>query len=170
MKKTTPKLKAKKPRTKSRSTLKPSKKLSWQNILPVSMLLAAVGFFLVSMSQASGISSQVSGRMDWHGSGVTKPTRSFVSRDGNICVTANFNKYSSPLVNYEYTWKLQEFRYGQWTTIRKSSKYSANGNRDHECYSGGIKKKGTYYRVTFDPGSNFVYVHGSYWVWGYKHN
>lgn len=172
MKKRPSKPSAKRSNTKSKTGIKSSKRLSWKQVLPVSLLLAAVGIFLVAMSQASGIPRYLTGYMDWKYTATTKYTKSFTSSDGKVCVAANFNGYYT--FDGAYHWKVQKYSFGQWGTVATSKKYSANGNRDHRCFSVGRSKSPSYYRVAFDVFNNKwvtdrMYIHGKYWVWGYNH-
>lgn len=143
------------------------KSLNLKRALPLVAVIALVGGFLVYKSFATTaapyyISSHVN--ID----GTSKTTVSFRSKDGRICSATNFNTYPASGVRPSYRWTAQIYQGYQWANMVTSSRFSANGNRDQQCFS---VKAGATYRMIFKSDGSFGRPFGgTYWIWGYNHS
>lgn len=112
------------------------------------------------------------GYMDWQGAWTTKSTAGVVSLDGQVCVATDFNKYNM-LVSPSYYWTIQKkIGHNQWTYVRRSENFGANGNIDKQCFDRGIDR-GKIYRVQFHIRYAPLvapFIHGNYTLRGYKTN
>lgn len=145
--------------------LKQSKKLSWKLVLPFVALAAVAGVYFVFTSKASTSAGTVATRSI--GFDISHTTGSVKSSDGWLCVATTFNNEGwGGAARNTYKWDVETYKGYQWTKVATSKSYTANSNRDHECYDAGIYKGNTY-RVRFFNTTKNGSTSGSYYVSGF---
>lgn len=160
----------KKSQRSSGNPTKSTKKFSWKLALPIVILSAIAGVYLVFTSYAGVAVYERTGTMDWRYQGTSRSIKSVVSKDGKLCIASDMNTYNGFGTDFGqgYYFHVDAIENGKWVNIRNSSKFLINGKRKHVCFDAGINR-GRSYRVSIDPKTR-IYMHGSYWVWGYQHN
>lgn len=127
------------------------------------------GYVAFKSSSAATYPNYRTGSMDWNKTLTPKyssPIKATSSR-GEVCVATTFDSYNNFFIDYNYYFHIQELNsLGKWVQVRSSSKFSANGNRDRQCFDEGINL-GKTYRVKFSPAHEFPSIRGTYWIWGY---
>ena len=108
-----------------------------------------------------------SGYLDWHFDGSKKYTGNVISSDGWICFADTFNHYNlfSTLTD-KYSFDIEKADGLYFGKVISSKNFYADGNRDHQCFQ---LTRGVKYTVSIKPAGT-TYMHGSYQLWGYKHD
>lgn len=159
---------ATKKKTKKRSRVGSSslnKKKSFKNwmVIPIVLVVAVAGYVVVNFSHASSNQTSTWGRAN----SLPKYTAEFKSPNGYTCFSTTFKTRYGGAVNASYKADLQIYFNGEgWTTLG-SSKFQANGNYDHHCWSFGNKNytwRFKFYETGIKRGA-----YGDYQAWGYKH-
>ena len=115
---------------------------------------------------AASLPNYIKGNMTFGSSPHDQYSPTVIDSDGHMKVATKFNCYSlcGLGLHPNYKWYIEVWAGNQWTTVRSSNTFSANGNLDQQCFDAAIYA-GAEYRVKFHITVG-NYVHGDYWVRG----
>lgn len=127
--------------------LKRINKLDLRLVIPVVVMVAVIGGYMMFRSFAGSPQTYINYNIP-EANG--KDTRSVFARTGTVCVRTNFytlffgKKAGSGVGRASYRIDVQQYTSGRWVKVRTTDRYSANSNRDYQCFSG--LARGSYYR------------------------